>query len=142
MIVGADTDQGAAVVAALDADGREVRAFVTSLERGLELRNQGVKVALGDVSDDGHIEAACTDCFSVVLIAEAASDDRERSFGDDPGVILAGWSRAVSNAGVDRAIWVTDSDPPPSPGVVTVVVSPHHPDVADEVARLDDLADL
>lgn len=104
MIVGADAAGGDAIVSALHIDDREVRAFVTDIERAQELRASGVKVAVGDVSDDGHLEAACTNCFSAVLLAQAAWDERERSFSDDPDTVLAGWSRAVSEAGVDRAI--------------------------------------
>ncbi len=56
IVVGADTPQGRAVVEGLVEPGREVRAFVSDPIVGAELRDMGVKVALGDVSDDSHIQ--------------------------------------------------------------------------------------
>lgn len=142
MIIGADAVGGDEIVSALKVDEREVRAFVSDLDRAKELRSMGVKVAYGDVSDDSHIETACTNCFSAVLLASAATDDRERAFATEPGVVWSGWSRAVSNAGLNRAIWVTDETPPPTPEVTTVTVSPTIAGLGAEVARLDDLAEL
>jgi uncharacterized protein YbjT (DUF2867 family) len=80
IVVGADTSQGRAVVEGLLEPGREVRAFVSDPDAGAELRELGVKVALGDVSDDSHVQGACTNCFTAVLVTEAARDGRERSF--------------------------------------------------------------
>ena len=71
IVVGADTSKGRAVVEELVAPGREVRAFVSDPGAGAELRELGVKVALGDVSDDSHVQGACMNCFTAVLITDS-----------------------------------------------------------------------
>ncbi len=58
IVVGADTEIGLASIEGLLARQGEVRAFVTDPEVGASLRERRVKVALGDVSDPSHIEAA------------------------------------------------------------------------------------
>ena len=112
IVVGADTDSGEAIVEELSQPGREVRVFVSDDSRVDRYRAQGLKVALGDVSDDSHIWGAATRCFSAVLITEAADDDRERSFARSPQAVLQGWADAVTRAGVRRVIWVSGDDPP------------------------------
>ena len=69
--------------------GREVRAFVSGASQGTELRQMGIKVAVGDVSDDSHIEAASMNCFTAIMIAEAAHDARERLQSGGRGVVPA-----------------------------------------------------
>ena len=138
IVVGADTSQGRAVVKGLVEPGREVRAFVSDPDVGAELRELGVKVALGDVSDDSHVQGACTNCFTAVLVTEAARDGRERSFAADEGQILKGWASAAAASGVTRVIWVHDGEPPPVQVSEVRTVSPDHPDLVAEVAALDD----
>ena len=60
IVVGADTEPGRVVLQALLEPGREVRAFVSDEKVAEQLRALGVKVALGDVSDDSHLEGAAT----------------------------------------------------------------------------------
>jgi nucleoside-diphosphate-sugar epimerase len=136
--VGADTSQGRAVVEGLVEPGREVRAFVSDPAAGAELRELGVKVALGDVSDDSHVEGACTNCFTAVLITEAARDGRERSFAANEEQVLEGWSAAAAASGITRVIWVHDGEPPHVRVREVRTVSPGHPDLVAEVAALDD----
>ena len=93
--------------------GREVRAFVSDPAIGAELRALGVKVALGDVSDDSHVQGSCTNCFTAVLITEAARDGRARSFATNEEQVLEGWAAAAAASGVTRVIWVHDGAPPP-----------------------------
>ncbi|HJQ91792.1 MAG TPA: NAD(P)H-binding protein [Acidimicrobiia bacterium] len=138
IVVGADTSQGRAVVEGLVEPGREVRAFVSDPVVGAELRDMGVKVALGDVSDDSHIQSACTNCFTAVLISEAARDQRERSFAANERQVLEGWAAAAAASGVTRVIWVHDGEPPPVRVREVRTVSPEHPDLVGEVAALDD----
>lgn len=138
IVVGADTEAGMRIVRAFTRPGREVRAFVTDPDVGLELRKLEVKVALGDVSDDSHVGAAATGCFSAVLVTEAASDDRERSFAQGPEEVLEGWNRAVSEARVTRAIWVATGSVPQSATRESAVVDPTLPDLAEVVFGLDD----
>lgn len=138
IVVGADTPAGGAILDRLNHPERELRAFVTSLAAAEELRREGVKVALGDVSDDSHVEGASYRCFTAVLVAEAAADDRERSFADTTEDVLAGWARAVSRSEVRRVIWVTSSKPPLTQVEEVATVDPSDPDLADKVAALDD----
>lgn len=142
IVVGADTGPGAALLETLDAPAREIRVFVTDEARGLELKGRGFKVATGDVSDESHVEAAATRCFSAVLITEAAHDGRERSFADTPDEVLEGWAKAVSNSKVKRVIWVT-GDAHPDTGVDEVaVVDPQDPSFVTTVIELDEAASL
>jgi hypothetical protein len=106
------------------------------------LRKTSVKVALGDVSDESHVEAASTRCFTAVLVAAAAEDERERSFASTPQQVLAGWGRAIGASGVRRAIWVMSGEPPESKVGEVAVVEPDRPDLADRVALLDDAQTL
>lgn len=138
IVVGADTEAGATILQGLHDPKREIRVFVTDETRGMEMRERGYKVAIGDVSDEGHVEGAATRCFSAVLIAEAAHDSRERSFADDPAAVLRGWANAMRSSGVSRVIWVTSGDHPPTQAAEVAVVDPAHPDLAGVVAGLDD----
>lgn len=138
IVVGADTDVGARILEGLHDPEREIRVFVSDEARGAELRERGYKVALGDVSDESHVEAASTKCFSAILIAEAAQDSRERSFADDAAAVLRGWANAMRNSKVNRVIWVTGEEHPQTKVVEVAAVRPDDPEVADVVRRLDD----
>jgi nucleoside-diphosphate-sugar epimerase len=140
IVVGADTPTGAQIVEALLEPGREVRAFVSDPDEGMRLRELGAKVALGDVSDDSHIGAAATQCFSAILLSEAARDNRERSFATDEPEVLKAWASGV--AGVRRVIWVHDSEPPPTKAPEVAVVGPDDPDVVERVVSLDNAAEI
>jgi nucleoside-diphosphate-sugar epimerase len=137
IVVGADTETGRAVVEGLIEPGREVRAFVSDLDAAAALRRAGVKVALGDVSDDSHVQGAAMNCFTAVLVTEAARDDRERSFATSEQQVLTGWAEAASASGVTRVIWVHDGEVPPVQVREVRVVSPTHPALVTEVAALD-----
>src|SRR5688572_8869873 len=137
IVVGADTPTGRLILDGLSRQG-EVRVFVTDIDSAQSLRESGVKVALGDVSDDSHVEMASFGCFSAVLIMEAATDDRVRSFARDPAAVFEGWARAVSTAHVQRVIWVGDRTPPETGAPEVAVVDSASRDVAAQVAALDD----
>lgn len=138
IVVGADTPRGLEIIGALGQPERETRAFVTDEGVATDLRGKGVKVALGDVSDESHVEAAAKRCFSAVLVTEAAVDGRERSFAATPSQVLEGWARAVAAAGVHRVIWVSEDDPPAVAVSEVVSVDPGHADLAGRVFALDD----
>jgi len=141
IVIGADHPLGAVVIARLSQPGREVRAFVTSPEAAERLRSTGVKVALGDISDASHVSGACLNCFSAVMIGEAARDGREISFAQSPDEVWQGWAQALTEARVRRAIWVMEGSSPPGgvEEVATVSAGGRGPaDVAEEVAALDD----
>lgn len=141
IVVGADTAIGRSIIATLIEPDREVRAFVTDIGAAEELRSEGVKVALGDVSDPSHVSGACTRCFSAVLVTEAASDGRERSFAKTPAAVLQGWVDAAREAAVTRVIWVGEGGGD-IPGVETATVDLSDPDIPAKVAELDDLREL
>jgi uncharacterized protein YbjT (DUF2867 family) len=112
MIVGADTDLGDAIITGMAGRNGEIRAFVTDLGAAERLKSHGVKVATGDVSDPSHIEAACTNVHTAVLLTEAAHDGRVRSFASSPDAVVRGWADAVGAARVKRVVWVDHGDPP------------------------------
>lgn len=137
MVVGADTTTGRSILERFLDPRREVRAFVTDPRASEELRKQGVKVALGDVSDDSHLTGACLNCFSVVLVGEAAQDDRLRSFAPNPSAVLESWARAAVAAGVQRVIWVVDDEPPACSVGEVVQVDSREEDLPGAVFELD-----
>ena len=137
IVVGADTEAGAGILDALHDPRREIRAFVSDEDVAERLRERGYKVALGDVSDQSHVEGASTRCFSAVLIGEAARDQRERSFAKSYDSVLRGWAKAVESASVTRVIWVVDHEPPETATEVAVV-PPDDPGLSSKVAELDD----
>ena len=112
IVVGADTAAGRAIMEELLPRSSEVRAFVTSPDVAASLRSRGVKVALGDVSDGSHVGAAALNAYCAVLIAEAAADDRERAFADTPEAVISTWVDGLNDAGISRAIYVTDKAAP------------------------------
>ena len=148
IVVGADTLLGKAVMDELLPRDSEVRAFVSSPQAAARLKERGVKVALGDVSDGSHVGGAALNAFCAVLIHEAATDDRERSFADDPAGVLAAWAEGVNDAEVTRTIVVWDEPPPAelasisSQTVVVPTLGQTPQAVAAEVGRLEDLAEL
>jgi len=148
IIIGADTEVGVAIVEALLSRQGEVRVFVSNPDAAARLKRRGAKVALGDVSDGSHIGAAALSAFDAVLIAEAATDDRELSFASDEAAVFAEWAEALSEAALQRAIWVGDGGVPEpiaaavaeSAAVNTTGRGPS--DIAAEVARLDEAPTL
>lgn len=148
IIVGADTPLGEATINTFLPRPSEVRAFVTSPDAATELRSRGVKVALGDVSDGSHIGGAALNAFCAVLIAQAATDNRERSFASDREAVLAAWAEGLVDAGVKRVILVDDEPPPAALDDVKAefaLVSPADRDpaeIAQEVATLEDAVEL
>ena len=147
IVVGADTRIGQAVISTVCRSAAEVRAFITFDSDTDRLKEQGVKVAIGDVSDSSHVEAAALYCFCAVLVTEAAHDDRERAFAQHPDDVLAGWAEAARNAGVQRVIWVGTGDRkepyPESVGeVATVIVEGDLEAAARAVGRLEEAGNL
>jgi hypothetical protein len=81
-------------------------------------------------------------CFTAVLITEAARDDRERSFATSEDQVLRGWASATSASGVTRVIWVHDGEAPRVEVKEVRSVSPDHPALVEEVVALDDARTL
>ena len=147
IVIGADTPIGEAVVQAVVPSAAEARAFISDERFAGGLRALGVKVALGDVSDISHVEAAALNCFCAVLMVEAAADGRERAFATNHRDVMEGWASAIRGAGVQRAIWVSGVDPairfPFSvPETATVLVGTDIAAAAREVAALEGASTL
>jgi nucleoside-diphosphate-sugar epimerase len=147
IVVGADTPLGAQIVGKLAGAGGEVRAFITDPQAGEELRSKGCKVAIGDVSDGSHVEMAALECFTAVLVAESAGDDRERAFAGTPGEVAVAWMEAMRAAGIHRLIWVGSPALPGPPMEATIpevaVLSDEDDEAtAAEVVRLNELETL
>ncbi|MFQ5948728.1 MAG: hypothetical protein ACE5KX_07705 [Acidimicrobiia bacterium] len=109
IVIGADTPLGTATVRALLQREGEVRAFITDPQAVDRFKALRAKVAIGDISDATHVGGAALNAFSAVLIAEATHDGREMSFAEKPDDVIAGWAEGLKDAGVQRAIWVTDT---------------------------------
>lgn len=141
IVIGADTTSGNAIFDALIDPGREVRVFVSDPEHGERMKERGAKVALGDVSDDSHIDGAATRCFTAILVTDAARDSRERAFAESEEEVLRSWARGVAK--VKRVIWVHDGGelPPVEPAEVAIV-DPASEDFVERVVALDNAAQI
>jgi uncharacterized protein YbjT (DUF2867 family) len=144
IVVGADTPVGRELIPLLAAPDREVRAFVSDPDTGAGFKEQKVKVAVGDLSDEGHLSAACTGCFSAILITSAAEDGRELSFVPPDSEVAQIWAAAVGEAAVKRVIWVGSGPFPPvdAPEIGQVSGTADAVATAREAARLDDAVRL
>ena len=144
MVVGADTPVGEVIIGELTDPDREVRAFVSDPSVGISLKDAGVKVAVGDVSDASHVSAACLRCHTVVLVCDAGRDGREISFAADAAELFAQWAQAVCEAGAKRLIWVANHPVPEArvPEQATVDSSLSAAEIANRVADLDDAVAL
>ncbi|MEA2057425.1 MAG: NAD(P)H-binding protein [Actinomycetota bacterium] len=141
IVIGADTDPGREVVATLAGRAGEVRAFVTDRQAAPDLRRLGAKVAIGDISDGSHVGAAAIGCYTAVVIASAAEDERERSFATSTAEVHAAWAEALEDARISRVIWVGAEEPPQAIAAATTdltTVDPTRDTFAVEVRMLDD----
>lgn len=143
IVVGADHPLGQVIARKLAAPDREVRAFISSADSHGPLRSLGIKVALGDLSDESHIEAAARSCFTAVFVEPALGDGRELAFAA-PEAAAQGWAKAAAGARVQRVIWVGGNAPPINGTEMAAVAveSRSSDEIAEEVAMLDDLAQL
>ena len=143
LVVGADHPIGEAIVRHTLAPDREVRAFITDPARAAELKALGAKVAIGDLSDEGHIAAAATRCFAIAFVLDAIGDGRELSFADQ-GTVPASWAAAARAAEVKRVIWVGAQAPEVAVAEVATVavIDRSLSEIAAEVAVLEDRASL
>lgn len=112
IVIGADTAPGSGVIDALLPRHGEVRAFVSDIPTGLALKERSAKVAIGDISDGSHVGGAALNTFCAVVVAEAAIDDRERSFASDPAAVVAAWAEGLTDAAVERIIVIDHPDVP------------------------------
>ena len=141
IVIGADTDPGREVVAALAGRAGEVRAFVTDRQAAPNLKRLGAKVAIGDISDGSHVGAAAIGCYTAVVIASAAEDERERSFATSTAGVHAAWAEALEDARISRVIWVGGDAPPAAISEITpdlTELEPTRADLAAKVRSLDE----
>lgn len=126
----------------------EVRAFVSSPQAAADLRARGVKVALGDISDGSHVGGAAVGAFCAILIGEAATDDRERSFAADREAVVAAWVEGLNDTAVQRVILVEETA---GSGILAdlkaesavVATSGREPDeITTAIAALEDAVEL
>lgn len=101
-VTAADHGIGPALVAALRADGADVRAFARGTGDVGALRAAGAFVAVGDLDDEGHLDAAMTDAHTVVVPTGTWADDPA-----DLEVEVATIARAARLAGVRRVVLVS-----------------------------------
>lgn len=143
IVVGADTELGGEVVVSLlDREG-EVRAFVSDPAVGQHLRDLGVKVAVGDVSDGSHIAGAALNCFAAVLDPVAAADDRDRAFAESVDAVVAAWAEALADARIRRAIWLGAAVPEIiAVSVLESVAVRRDGEAPGRIRRLDELPGL
>lgn len=141
IVVGADTALGEKIVEALLANASEVRAFVTNVDVAMAFKARGAKVAIGDVSDGSHVGGAALNAFCAVLISEAATDDRERSFAATPDAVVAAWAEGLADAGTKRAIWIDDGTTP-TDAIEEVVPEFALVRLGDEAAMIDRVIEL
>ena len=151
IVIGADTALGEYAIDELSRHNRDIRAFVSDPTVGAGLRNRGIRVAVGDVSDGSHLGGAAAGCFSAILVPEAAFDGRLRSFADSPAATVTIWASAVDEASVQRLILLEDGRIPDASerfaGVeAEIVVIPTErrspTDIAIDVSKADNLDSL
>ena len=68
LVAPADTTVGVSLVQSLRADGAEVRAYATGAGDVPTLRAAGAFVAVGDLDDEGRLDAAMTDAHTAIAL--------------------------------------------------------------------------
>jgi uncharacterized protein YbjT (DUF2867 family) len=105
LVTGAESWLGAAVIEQLRATGGELRAYldatVATDDDAARLRAEGCKVALGELDDEGHLEAACEQVHTVAHCWTGPLHDP-----DEQVEVAATLGSALLGAGVRRLIWV------------------------------------
>lgn len=97
LVAPADTPLGVALVRALRDDGAEVRAYATGDGDVPALRAAGAYVAVGDLDDEGHLDAAMTDAHTVIgLHADPLAGDARHLDEQLRVLVTAAWKAEVS----------------------------------------------
>ena len=112
IVIGADTELGHAVVAALEPASGEIRVLASDADQVRRYRGVA-KVAVGDLSDGTHVGGAAIGAFCAIVVATSAHDDRERHFAPDPEALFAQWADGLADAAdqTDNRCWTTRRDP-------------------------------
>lgn len=101
-VTAADRGIGPVLVAALRADGADVRAFATGRGDVGALRTAGAFVAVGDLDDEGHLDAAMTDAHTVVVLTDTWAADPDTLVATTTTIV-----RAATLAAVRRLVLVS-----------------------------------
>lgn len=105
LITGATGFLGSALALRLAADGVRVRALAHTPGKGARLRERGVEVTAGDVTDPASMRAAVQGCQIVFHLAVAGG-----SYAKQHAVNVAGTQtivHAAAAAGVERLVYVS-----------------------------------
>lgn len=107
LVTGAEDALGSSVVDRLRASGGEVRLYLDATSAGPadadRFRAVGCKVALGELDDEGHLEAALAQTHTVAHCWGGPLRER-----DDQVAVAATVASAALGAGVRRLIWVRE----------------------------------
>ena len=107
LVTGAEDALGRAVVDQLRTSGGEVRAYldatVAAETDANELRAAGCKVALGELDDEGHLEAVLAQTHTVAHCWGGPLRD-----ADDQLAAAATVASAALGAGVRRLVWIRE----------------------------------
>lgn len=120
LVTGAEDGLGARVVEQLRASGGEIRAYLDGAVAGehvaAALRAGGCKVAVGDLDDEGHLEAALAHVHTVAHCWGGPLHDL------DAQLTVAGTlASALLGAGVRRLVWVRElATDPANPYLATL----------------------
>lgn len=107
LVTGAERGLGARVLAQLRASGGEVRAYLDATavddDAAAALRSQGCKVAIGELDDEGHLEAALAQVHTVAHCWGGPLHDL-----DEQLTVAGTLASALLGAGVRRLVWVRE----------------------------------
>ncbi len=107
LVTGAEDGLGARVIEQLRASGGEVRAYLDATVAGeaeaSALRAQGCKVAVGELDDEGHLEAAMAQVHTVAHCWGGALHDLDQQV-----TAAATVASALLGAAVRRLVWIRE----------------------------------
>lgn len=105
VVTAADCGIGPDLVAALRVDGAEVRAFAVGDGDVAALRSAGAFVAIGELDDEAHLDAAMTDAHTVIVTTDTWLADADDLVRDVDTAVSA-----ARSAGVRRVVLVSMAD--------------------------------
>lgn len=107
LVTGAEDGLGARVVEQLRMSGGEIRAYldgnVVTTDAAASLRSTGCKVAVGELDDEGHLEAALAQVHTVAHCWGGPLHDLDAQL-EAAGTVAS----ALLGAGVRRLVWVRE----------------------------------
>ena len=114
LVVGATGELGGRVVQLVLEHGHEVRALVRPGTNAATLRQQGVQIVRGDLTDRGSLIAAC-EAIDVVIVTATAmtarrgAGRRRPTIDDVDNLGLRALIEAAERAGVQRFVYVSSA---------------------------------